>query len=139
MVQEVGNTLEENGMAILYALVGHSSSKVSFATAAGALEQKPSPGFSGKVLCHLIGPPEPLLVEGVSASSIGHQIIESEARERPQIAVFLEASQASLLQFFLHAAAGHHPTEIRFACGQKGVDESTAVAQGTGGLRYLSV
>jgi len=112
----------------LEAVIGNSGSQMGFAAGTGTHEYQPSLRVLGKGGGCPGGTEEPLLVGGITASSLGYQVVEGEAGQGTQVAVALQSSQTVSLQFSLHTLTGHHPAVIGAAGRQAGIDESRTLA-----------
>ena len=105
------------------ALIGDGYCQVRLATATGTAQDEPPLRLGGKSPGRLISAAKLFLIDGITASPLGKQIIKGEASQHAEIAVSLQAGQALLLQLLLDTAAGNHPAKIRFARRQKRMND----------------
>ena len=104
-------------------LIGDGYCQVRLATATGTAQDEPPLRLGGKSPGRLISAAKLFLIDGITASPLGKQIIKGEASQHTEIAVSLQAGQALLLQLLLDTAAGNHLAKIRFARRQKRMND----------------
>ena len=81
-----------------------------------------------------VGAHEPLLVGRVVALPLRHQVLESQPRQRSQVAVRLQPLEAAALQLLVGTPAGHQPAIVRLAVPQPGVHKPYPPAARAGRL-----